>query len=352
MPVPYVGVTPVRVLEPVVGGVGGGPMAADDERTLTVTGIGSIPATVEAVDLTVTAVRQGGTPRAKIFVSTGGMSTTVPALTVKGIGSRQIATVTVAPSATGEITVRADLLVDVQIDVRGYFAVDAGFTAAPTPATVLSTTTGLGGDQLVAGSAREIGVLGIGGVPATDVSAVVVRTIVTSTTTGGVLRLTPAGAPAATSGDTTRFNSASERVSSGIVGVGRDGKVKLTATVDLHVMMVVDGWFDESRGYTPIVPATVVGNALVQPGGTVTAASAAILPDTGVGAVAVQVVVTGSTEIGTFSLQAGPAKRPPRWRSVVRTPTCAAGRWCGPRCGPTARSTSPSRPGYPPPASL
>ena len=125
-----VGVTPVRVLEPVVGGVGGGPMAADDERTLTVTGIGSIPATVEAVDLTVTAVRQGGTPRAKIFVSTGGMSMMVPALTVKGIGSRGIATVTVAPSATGEITVRADLLVDVQIDVRGYFAVDAGFTAA------------------------------------------------------------------------------------------------------------------------------------------------------------------------------------------------------------------------------
>ena len=56
VPVPYVGVTPVRVLEPVVGGVGGGPMAMGDERTLTVTGIGTVPAAVEAVDLTVTGL--------------------------------------------------------------------------------------------------------------------------------------------------------------------------------------------------------------------------------------------------------------------------------------------------------
>jgi hypothetical protein len=304
VPEPYVGVTPVRVLEPLVGGVGGGPMATGDVRTLTVTGVGAVPAAVEAVDLTVTATRLAGNPMAKVFVSTGGTTTTVPALTVKSIGSRQVATVTVAPSSTGEIRVHADAAVDVQIDVRGYFAVDSGFTAAEAPAPVLSTTTGLGGGPLVGGQAREVGVVGIGGVPATGVAAVVARVVVTSTTAAGVVRVAPAGAPS-TVGEATRFNSASERVSSVVMALGHEGRIRITSTVDVDAVVVVDGWFDDSRGFTPVVPTTVVDNVLVQPGASVTAASAALLPDTGVGAVAVQVVATGSTStVGSFSLQA------------------------------------------------
>lgn len=333
VPEPYVGVTPIRVLEPVVGGIGGGPMGTGDVRTLTVTGSGGVPAAVEAVDLTVTATRQAS-GLARVFVSTGGTTTTVPALSVRNVGGQQTATVTVVPSATGEIAVRASAALDVQVEVRGYFAADSGFTGAASPTTVLSTSTGLGGGRLAAAETREIGVVGIGEVPATDVSAVVARLVVSGTTDVGVVRVAPAGS--STLGEAVRINNGVERVTSVIVGLGQDGGIQVRSTVDADALLVVDGWFDESGAFTPVVPTTVVDNLLVQPAGIRTAASGAVLPDTGVAAVAVQVVATGTTTVGTFSLRAGPGQETPamtvggptgmaRGGSAVWTPVRADG---------------------------
>ena len=92
----------------------------------------------------------------------------------------------------------------------------------------------------------------------------------------------------------------------------------MRATVDADVTVLVDGWFDESRGFTPVVPTTVVDNLLVQPGGIRTAASGAVLPDTGIAAVAVQVVATGTTTVGSFSLR--PMHRPGDPGDVRRRP--------------------------------
>jgi hypothetical protein len=83
------------------------------------------------------------------------------------------------------------------VDVAGYYvggtvADPGGFTSI-TPARLLDTRTAGGGGKIPANTTRDLQILGQGGVPATNVSAVVLNTTATETTSGGYLTVFPSG---------------------------------------------------------------------------------------------------------------------------------------------------------------
>src|SRR5206468_2495338 len=71
-----------------------------------------------------------------------------------------------------------------------------GLTATVTPARILDTRNGTGGVNGAVGGAQSISVqaTGVGGIPATGVSAVVLNVTVVTPTSGGYLTVYPAGA--------------------------------------------------------------------------------------------------------------------------------------------------------------
>ncbi|MCB1248561.1 MAG: hypothetical protein KDB36_04105, partial [Acidimicrobiales bacterium] len=124
--------------------------------------------------------------------------------------------------------------VDVVVDVAGYFAdpmtasIGEGPYRSLDPARIVDTRDGTGGPKakLGAGSTRSVTVTGVGGVPATGVTAVVLNVTAVFPTQASHLSLWPSG--------TTRPVVSNLNVVPGVtvpnlvvVRVGADGKVNL-----------------------------------------------------------------------------------------------------------------------------
>jgi hypothetical protein len=90
--------------------------------------------------------------------------------------------------------VRTNHLASLTVDVLGYSVADDGaqrsgrYQPLPTPATIYSAGPGAH-SALVASQPRAVDVLGVGGVPASGVGAVLVRLTVRSPTATGSLRI-------------------------------------------------------------------------------------------------------------------------------------------------------------------
>ena len=149
-------------------------------------------------------------------------------------------------------------------------------------------------------------VTGVGGVPATGVSAVVLNVAVTSPTAASFLTIYPDGTATP---PTASLNFSANQTMSGLVlaKVGADGKVAIyNGAGAVHVILDVGGWFgadgatSAGGSYNVLQPARVLDTRYAAPvsaGSTIapTVTGVGGVPSTGVSAVALNVTVTTPT---------------------------------------------------------
>ena len=221
-------------------------LAAGETRELTVVGTGGVPERgVDAVVLNVTVTRP----------SAGGWLTVFPAGTDAPLASnlnfvpgQTVANLVIAKvGADGKVAFRNERgATDVVVDVQGWFAPDAGYTAL-SPARVLDTRD----DAPVGpGETLELQVAGEGGVPADGVDAVVLNVTATQPTAGGWLTVFPAGVGSPLASN-LNFRPAQTVPNVVIAKVGSDGKVSIrNERGATQVVVDVQGWFGTGAALT------------------------------------------------------------------------------------------------------
>jgi hypothetical protein len=204
----------------------------------------------------------------------------------------------------------------------GTFTFGGGGMEPLVPARVLDTRTGVGAPAARVGAdgVVELRVAGVGGVPAVGVGAVALNVTAVSASAWSYITAWPTGAP--------RPDASNLNVEAGatipnlvIVKVGAAGRVSLynyAGEVDLLADVV--GWFPEGVGIEPLVPARVLDTrtgigapaAKVGADGTIdlTVTGRGGVPDTGVGAVVLNVTAVDATAWSYITAWPTGASRP------------------------------------------
>jgi hypothetical protein len=304
----YNALTPKRLLDTRGNGGRLGPGRNVDVK---IGGANGVPANATAVILNVTAVGESTAGFFTVFPTGDSLPTasnlnwvageTVPNLVSVGLG------------ISGKVTIYNGLgFADAVVDLEGYFAPSGGGTAgqfvAVVPARITDTRPGSGqanaGSTLAAGTTLNVQVTGVGLIPTTGVSAVVLNTTATDTTTAGFFTAFPAGAglPLASNLNWTAGVTVPNRV---IVPVSAGGQVSFYNGLGSADLVVdVNGYFtDPSRtgaAFNPLVPARILDTRSGSPLGTPTplvvpVAGMGSVPASGASAVVLNVTVTAPT---------------------------------------------------------
>ncbi len=262
--------SPTRLLDTRsgIGRSGTAQVAAGQTVTLQVTGAGGVPATgVAAVVLNLTATSPAGTG----FVSAtpSGGSTTSNVNYTAGEDAANLVMVPVAPD--GKVRLYTSQTTHLLADVFGWVASDTAPTPGShftdvQPARVLDTRTGMGVPggstaPITAGVTRVLDVTGVGNVPATGVTAVILNVTVTQPSASSFLSVTPTGGIT-----TSNSNFAAGETVAGlvVVPVGPDGSVRYAIGAgSAHVIADVFGWFATPTTltgsvFTPVEPARLL----------------------------------------------------------------------------------------------
>ena len=248
----------------------GTPLSANTPLQVPVAGLGGIPSSgVTGVVLNVTVIGP----------STGGYMTVYPSGESAPLASNLNFTpgdvranlVTVGLGSNGAVDVVTNTTANVAVDAEGYFAAPsssssgAGLYNALTPARLADTRcsaspapsfcasenlpaanqklTGLGPQ-----GSENVTVTGVGKVPSTGVSAVVLNVTVTATHAGGFITVYPTGStrPTASNLNWTAGESLPNRV---IVPVGTNGQVTVfNNSGNVQFIVDVNGYFTDSGG--------------------------------------------------------------------------------------------------------
>jgi hypothetical protein len=177
---------------------------------------------------------------------------------------------------------------------------------ALSPARILDTRSGLGAAGPVGpGGQITLDVTGVGGVPDSGVSAVVLNVTATGATQSTFVTVWPTGE---TKPNTSNLNvlPAVDTPNSVIATVGADGTVQLANEFgSVHLLADVSGWFAGGSEYRALTPARVLDSrngvaatGPVGPGGeiAVDVTGAGGVPDSGVAAVVLNVTAVEATE--------------------------------------------------------
>jgi hypothetical protein len=222
-------------------------------------------------------------------------------------------------STDGSVSLYNDVgTVDVVADVQGWYSDSAGGGSAYAPidpARILDTRTGAGTGGVVAkagpGGVVQLGVTGVGGVPATGVSAVVLNvTAAGATGPESFLTVWPSTSLRPTASN-LNFTSGPATTNLVVAQVGADGRVAIYNNLgSTDVVADVEGWF--AAPVTPPTRSTYVGTSPIRildtrdgtgtggatnrlgPNGTIdlTVAGVAGVPASGVTSVVLNVTVT------------------------------------------------------------
>jgi sugar lactone lactonase YvrE len=326
-PASYQPVPPARILDTRTGtGTGGVMKAVGPASTITldVTGVGGVPeAGVSAVALNVTVTEPSGGGYLTVFPSGTPRPTTS---TINFLPGQTVANMAVAKVGNdGKVDIyNATGTSHVVVDVVGWYGDQGSRFNSLVPARILDTRTGTGGFTAVGpGSTIDVPFTGVGGVPASGVSAVVLNLTVTQPTAGGFLTVFPSGTARLTT-SSINFLPGQTVANMAVAKVGSDGKVSIyNAAGATHVVVDVVGWYgDQGSPFYSLAPARILdtrngtGGFPVGPvpaGATINAIATTIggLPDTGVSAVVLNVTVTEPAVGGYLTLYPYPQPRPP-----------------------------------------
>ncbi|MGE0304812.1 MAG: RCC1 domain-containing protein [Acidimicrobiia bacterium] len=275
---PFVPLVPARVLDtrpgaPTVDGLGvrGSRLGADETLELTVMGRGGVPSTgVDAVVLNVTAANVSEASYLTVWPTGVARPTassvnmrrgdTVPNLVIAKVGERGSVSVYNYAGAT-----------DVVADVQGYFPTGGSFVPL-TPSRILETRPG---GFVVAGGTNtgrpispmetfDIPVVGIGGVPTANVSAVVLNVTGISPSIPTYLNVWPTGAPRPGSSNLNVTSPSQISANLVIVKVGAAGFASIyndSGRVDLVADVV--GYFRDEPNTVRSLTAGANGNCSV-----------------------------------------------------------------------------------------
>jgi hypothetical protein len=324
----FVPLNTVRILDTRKGlGAPEARVGAGDQVTLKVAGVGGVPASgASAVLVNVTAV--DSTAAGIIAVYPDGE--TRPSSSTVNFGKDDVvANLAVVSLVDGKIDLYngGSAPVDILADVSGYYTAS---TSSPgsmlttvSPARILDTATGVGAAkaQVAHGATVKLGVLGVGGVPSTGVSAVLVNVTATGPTASGYLAAYP-DSLAAPEVSTLNF-VAGQTVSNQAYVKVIDGKIDVVngeSSGETNVIVDVLGYFSASGSlFQPENTVRVLDtrSGLGGSGETVVADGAAVLnvmdlpgvPGT-VTAVVLNVTVTAAQQAGSLTVYADGTSRP------------------------------------------
>ncbi len=190
-----------------------------------------------------------------------------------------------------------------------------------TPARVLDTRATA--SPVRAGTDRQVQVTGVGGVPTSGVSAVVLNATVPAAAASGYLQLYPSGSKPASPTSSVNWRPGRTTANAVTVGVGVGGAIGLqVGTGTAHVVLDVLGWYGDSTDpggdrYQPLVPSRIADTRAVGGAGPVTAAADRTLPVAGHGGVpssgasAVVLTLTAITPTSAAYLQVYPTGNRP-----------------------------------------
>jgi hypothetical protein len=264
----FVPLTPARLLDTRTG-IGGNlaPLGAQMFTELDVTGVGGVPETgVSAVVMNVTADQ----PTTPGFLTVSPSSEARPGVSNLNFVPGQTVPnlVTVKIGANGKVNVfNSSGSVNVIADVVGYYTttppVDGGRFTPLTPSRLLDTRSGVGrggvAGPVIGGQAIDLGVTGVGGVPATGVGAVALNVTVDQPTSTGFIATYPSGEtrPLASTHNFTPGLTVANLV---LAKVGAGGKVSLyNSSGATHLIADVIGYFSSNGGaFVPVTPRRLV----------------------------------------------------------------------------------------------
>ena len=324
----YHPLAPARILDTRYG-TGGlhSPVGPANSVATPVTGVGGVPATgVSAVVLNVTVTQ----PTGQSFLTVYPSGTARPlASNLNFLPNQTVPNLVVAKvGADGKVAVYNNAgSSHVIFDVVGWYgaagAPSGGRYNALAPARVLDTRTGTGGDfrsPVMAGGTISATVTGVGGVPATGVSAVVLNTTVSQPTAQSFLTVFPSG--------TARPLASNLNYVAGetVPNLGADGKVSIYNNAgSTHVILDVVGWYGAEGApsgsrYNALSPARVLDtrsdtggfSSPVAAGGTISATVTGVggVPASGVSAVVLNATVTQPTAVSFLTLFPSGTTRP------------------------------------------
>lgn len=270
-PSTYFPVTPARIFDTRNGtGTTTAKMGPASTRTVDVTGFGGVPATgasAVVVNLTITE----GSANTYLSVTPNGGNATSSLNVVAGETRANLVKVAIGPD--GNIRVFNALgNADVIMDVFGYYSdtLPGGSRLnSLTPARIVDTRTAstvgtfTPAGKLGAGASAEktVNVTGVGGVPTTGVTAVVLTTTVTEGTAPSFLAVTPNGF---TGTSNINFGGNQDVPNLVVVPVGADGKVRVyNGAGQVNFIFDVVGWYgaaDAATGdlFTPLDPQRIL----------------------------------------------------------------------------------------------
>jgi hypothetical protein len=251
---------------------------------------------------------------------------TVPNLVEVGLGS------------SGQVSVYNNSgSTDVVVDVEGYVGPSAtsgtGLYNPLTPTRITDTRSGSNqtnaGSTLGPGSTLNVKATGVGGVPSSGVSAVVLNVTVTNPTASSVLTVWPAGAtmPTASNLNFVAGQTVPNRV---IVPVGTGGQVSIYNYFgDVDVVVDVGGYFTDASNtsatgsqFTPTTPARITdtrsgsgqpnNGKTLGPGSSLTVQVSGVggVPTSGATAAVLNVTVTNPTAPSYLTVWPSGASQP------------------------------------------
>ena len=273
---PYTSVSPVRICDTRPGdpsglsgtaaqcsgsGGSGDTLVPCTPVTLAVAGSFGVPADATAAVLNVTAVDGSGSGHVTVYPA-GQVPPTASDLNFT-VGRVTSNLVEAGLGAGGGLSVVASASVDVVVDLEGYVgpasASGAGlYNPLATPARICDTRSGdpsgltgpadqCDGARLAAGTPSTVQVTGVGGVPSTGVSAVVVNLTVVGPAGPGHLTAYAAGTPEPTTSD-VNFAAGQTVPNRVIVPVGASGQISLVSSQATNAIVDVSGWFSSAGG--------------------------------------------------------------------------------------------------------
>jgi hypothetical protein len=300
---------------------GGGSIGAGAQIDLVIAGRGGVPASgVTAVVLNVTATEP--TAASYITVWPSGVERPVASNLNLTPGTTVANTVVTGLSADGRISVYNNAgSANVVVDVQGWFAPGQGYTAV-TPARLADTRGAptidsqfAGEGHLPPGGSYDLQVVGRGGVPADGVGAVVLNVAATNPTATSYVTVWPKGEDRPLA---SNLNVAPGITTANVVvaKVGADGAVSMfNNNGDVDLVVDVVGWFATGDSYTPLTPTRLLDSRQAEPlnAGTpidVSLAGQAGLPESELGAVALNVTITEPAGAGYLTIWPTGVDRP------------------------------------------
>ena len=242
----FVSLDPSRVLDTRSANGAAGPVAGWSTIQVQVAGRGGVPATgVSAVVINVTET--GATAGGYVTVYPDGTTKPTASNLNYPAGDTRANLVTVKLGSNGNLAFTATSTVQLIGDVAGYYLsgtpTTAGAFVSLDPSRVLDTRSSNGATGPVAGwSTIHVQVAGRGGVPGSDVSAVVINVTETQATAGGYVTVYPDGTTKPNASN-LNYPAGDTRANLATVKLGSNGKLAFTATSTSQLIGDVAGYY-------------------------------------------------------------------------------------------------------------